>query len=114
MGCYWRDLGPGGHRTQDRAQKRELYIEETWWGAGAVILTKRVEGRGNQRTWRTTDIVHMLRLPTSSVLAVQCVQSGLGVELCASHLSFCFFLFGGDKPDMPLIFPVWSLGVHVC
>ena len=34
MGRYWRYLGPGDVRTDDRAQKRELSFEGRWRGEG--------------------------------------------------------------------------------
>ena len=36
MGCYWRYLGPGGVRTDDGAQKRELPVEGRWRGVGVI------------------------------------------------------------------------------
>ena len=45
MGCYWRYLGPGGVRTDDGAQKRELPVEGRWRGVG-VIHAER--GRGGE------------------------------------------------------------------
>lgn len=79
MGCYWRDVCPGGLRTDDGAQKRELYLEGMWRGGGGARGSHACGeggGAGKPAKWRTRDIVRMPRVahfyvdPCGAVCAV--------------------------------------------
>ena len=61
MGCYWRYLGPGGVRTDDGAQKRELPVEGRWRGVG-VIHAERGRGGETSPEWCTRNKARMPRV----------------------------------------------------
>ena len=101
MGCYWRDLCPGGLRTDDGAQKRELYIAERGRGGG--------EGRGTQAKWRTRDIVRMRRVMHVPVRHCGAACQVVWVSNRALRiLDFTSFCLAETNRVGPPIFPVWT------
>ena len=46
MECYWRYLGPGDVRTDDRTQKWELSVEGRWRGVGVGVTHVETERSG--------------------------------------------------------------------
>ena len=96
MGRYWRYLGPGDVRTDDRAQKRELSVEGRWRGVGAGSPKRRRGGAGKPaQVAQEKHSTHAQGcVPSRRPLAIR-VRNVLWVPSCSGRvLTSGFFLPG--------------------
>ena len=82
-------------------------------GRKRVIHAERGEGRGNQPTWCTGDLVHMPRVERFPVSPCEACVTWSVLSSAARILAFTSFYLAKSNQVGPPIFPVWRLSVHV-